>query len=242
MYIYIHIHIIYDIYVDIYIYVFFLYTSVSSVKYDHNIHIIIQIHAQGVWPAHVTRLVEQTITSCSSWGEAMGRLKLMASWDLLIWPEASARDHYMSTKDVERWFNEPILHLLSVNCPYPSYALHSKLLQSCRVRIQIETISSIYLRIIIDIFLCNIYIYMYLLWFNFRCSCTISYHCQNPSPVFTATGCWFTRNVVKHSTQRPWLPNWRQTNSWQYGKLNDLTLVTWGVGVGGGRWKEMICF
>ena len=52
----------------------------------------------------------------------------------------------MSTKDVERCFNEPTLQLLPVNCPYP-YSLYSKLLQSCPVCIQIKT----YLHIIIHI-------------------------------------------------------------------------------------------
>ena len=171
-------------------------------------------------------------------------LKLKGSWDLSIWPEAFERDHYMSTKDVERWFNEPILHLLFVNCPYPSYALYSKLLQSCRVCIQINTISSIYLHIIIDIF--YVYIYYYsILDFHVQFPIIAKTHLQCSLPHSTPPGCWFTRNVVKHSTQRPWLPNWCQTNSWQYDKLNDLTLVTWVLlwrGGWGGRWKEMICF
>ena len=163
--IHIYTHIIYDIY--LYIYIIFVHLGFKY-KYDHYIHIIIQIHARGVFgPLMIPRLVEQTITSCSSWGEAsLGDFTWLANWSWRLretcWFEASERDHYMGTKDVERWFYEPILHLLSVNCPYPSYSLHSNLLQSCRVRIQIKTISSIYLHIIIDIFYIVFYVvYIY---------------------------------------------------------------------------------
>ncbi len=138
------------------------------------------------------------------------KLNLNCSWDFLIWPEAFERDHYVSTKDVERCFSEPTLQLLPVNCPYP-YSLYSKLLQSCRVCIQIKT----YLHIIIHI---AIYI------INFRSHVQFHIIAKNVSnvhcyplflevpfyPEFVVSprlalwpGCWFTRSVVKHWAQRP---------------------------------------
>lgn len=64
--IHIYTHIIYDIYP----YTLFLYTSVSSINMIIIYILFFKYIPRVFGPLMIPRLVEQTITSCSSWGEA----------------------------------------------------------------------------------------------------------------------------------------------------------------------------